>query len=171
MEERDDSQAQAAHAAGIGRPACAQSSGQMGAGGEPTSSRHSAGGSQLHLQHGGGMLASGFGMEGRAIDIWDAGSVPQRSDSPAEHTHAEAENTVELAQARADRKMPSPRPKRASLGRRLSGMLPGVKGKERAKAPSASKEVQCLSGALLQKHLHTPPLVLQNASSAPLLAI
>ena len=141
-EEQEDSQAQAAHAAGMGRPVHPQNSGQVSASSEPTSSRHSAGGSQPQLQHGDGMLASGFGMEGRAIDIWDAGSVPQRSGSPAERAHAEeAENTVELAQARADRKVPSPRPKRASLGRRLSGMLPGVKGKERAKVPSASKEV------------------------------
>lgn len=145
-EEQEDSQAQAAHAAGMGRPVHPENSGQVSASCEPTSSRHSAEGSQPQLQHGDGMLASGFGMEGRAIDIWDAGSAPQRSGSPAECAHAEeAENTVELAQARADRKVPSPRPKRASLGRRLSGMLPGVKGKERAKAPSASKEVCALS--------------------------
>ena len=142
----EDSQAQAAHAAGMGRPVYSENSGQVSASCEPTSSRHSAEGSQPQLQHGDGMLASGLGMEGRAIDIWDAGSVPQRSGSPAECAHAEeAENTVELAQARADRKVPSPRPKRASLGRRLSGMLPGVKGKERAKAPSASKELCALS--------------------------
>ena len=155
----------------MGRPVHAQNGNQMSAGSEPTSSRHSAGGSQPQLQHSDGMLESGLGMEGRAIDIWDAGSVLQRSGSPAERAHAEeAENTVELAQARANRKAPSPRPKRASLGRRLSGMLPGVKGKERAKAP-ASKEVCPLSGALQQKQSHPPSCVLHNPSSAPFLAV
>ena len=145
-EEQEGSQAQAAHAAGMGRPVHALNGKQMRAGSEPSSSRRSAGSSESQQQHSNGMLQSDFGMEGRAIDIWDAGSVPQRLSSPAEQVHAEeAENTVELAQARADRKAPSPRPKRASLGRRLSGMLPGVKGKERAKAPSASKEVCFLS--------------------------
>ena len=145
--EWEDSQAQASHAAGMGRPVRALNSGQLSAGSQPTSSRHSEGRSEPQVQHGDGMLRPGPSMEGRAIDIWDAGRNPQHSGSLGEHEHAEeAENTVELAQARADRKLPSPR-KRASLGRRLSGMLPGVKGKERAKAPFANKEVCLLSSA------------------------
>ena len=52
----------------------------------------------------------------------------------------EASGQMRLPHSRADLKLTSPR-KRASIGRRLSGLLPGVKGKERMRAAPVTKEV------------------------------
>lgn len=52
----------------------------------------------------------------------------------------EANGQIRLPHSRVESRVTSPR-KRASLGRRLSGLLPGVKGKERMRAAPATKEV------------------------------
>ena len=72
-------------------------------------------------------------------EVGDAGERAEESaHSPRQAQEGEAR--MKLPHSRGDAKGASPR-KRASLGRRLSGMLPGVKGKERARTPSAGKEV------------------------------
>lgn len=72
-------------------------------------------------------------------EVGDAGQCAQESaHSPRQAQEGEAR--MKLPHSRGEVKGASPR-KRASLGRRLSGMLPGVKGKERARTPSAGKEV------------------------------
>ena len=63
--------------------------------------------------------------------------------TPRQPSGSEAKSQVRLPHSRADLKVVSPR-KRASLGRRLSGLLPGVKGKERMRVAAATREVHLL---------------------------
>ena len=67
--------------------------------------------------------------------------------TPRQPSSNEVKSQVRLPHSRAESKLVSPR-KRASLGRRLSGLLPGVKGKERMRAAPATKEVRLLQGIL-----------------------
>ena len=62
------------------------------------------------------------------------------TETPRQPKNAEAHNQMRLPHSRVDSRVTSPR-KRASLGRRLSGLLPGVKGKERMRAAPVTKEV------------------------------
>lgn len=79
-----------------------------------------------------------------ATELEDRSESPRASlGSPRRSDEAGGRSQVKLPHSRADGKGASPR-KRATLGRRLSGIIPGIKGKERARASSASKEVQRL---------------------------
>ncbi len=67
----------------------------------------------------------------------DESGLTQASRQPRNN---EANSQMRLPHSRADLRVTSPR-KRASIGRRLSGLLPGVKGKERMRAAPVTKEV------------------------------
>ena len=88
-------------------------------------------------------------------------ATPERTDVSVEESGAtqvcrqprnnEANSQMRLPHSRADLRVTSPR-KRATIGRRLSGLLPGVKGKERMRAAPVTKEVRPFK-CLLDPHM------------------
>lgn len=87
----------------------------------------------------------------------DGESAQGRIHSPMQTQGSETKSAAKWPLSRVDPKGLSPRKRATTLGRklsgRLSGMLPGVKGKERAKPPSPRQEVRHLLSAELMSNV------------------